>query len=84
MATRNDIQSLFNEQLFHMRTPEQHEQQCQSLVGVNFHSNSVEYGINRMSILEEVPGFSVTTGLPYDVMHDLFEGVVHYELKLFF
>ena len=55
-----------------------------SLVWIDFHNNSVEYGINRTSILEEVPGFSVTTGLPHDIMHDLFEGVVHYELKLFF
>ena len=54
-SCRNDIQSLFNEQLFDVRTPEQHEQQCQSLVGVNRYVNSIEYGINRMSILEEVP-----------------------------
>ena len=34
------------------------------------------------SILEEIPGFSVVRGLPHDIMHDLFEGVVPYELKL--
>ena len=84
MATRDEIQSLFYEQLFILRTPEQHEQQCHLLVGTDRHSKSVEYGINRTSILEEVPGFSVATGLPHDIMHDLFEGVVHYELKLFF
>lgn len=61
-----------------------HEQQCHLLVGTDRHSKSVEYGINRTSILEEVPGFSVATGLPHDIMHDLFEGVVNYELKLFF
>ena len=85
MATRHDIQSLFIEQLFDLRTPDNHEQQqCQSLVGVDRHEKSVEYGINRTSVLEEVPEFSVTMGLPHDIMHDLFEGVVHYELKLFF
>ncbi len=31
----------------------------------------------------ELPGFSVTNGLPHDIMHDLFEGVVPYQLKLF-
>ena len=37
----------------------------------------------RTSVLEEAPGFSVVTGLPHDnIMHDLFEGVVHYEFKL--
>lgn len=29
----------------------------------------------------QLPNFSVTTGLPHDVMHDLFEGVVGYEIK---
>lgn len=40
--------------------------------------HSTSYGINRLSILEEIPGFSVTSGLPHDIMHDLFEGVVTY------
>lgn len=84
MATRHDIQSLFTEQLVDLRKPDKHEQQCQSLVGVDRHEKSVEYGINQTSVLEEVPEFSVTTGLSHDIMHDLFEGVVHYELKLFF
>lgn len=84
MATRNDIQSLFAEHDFELRTPESHEKHCQSLIGINCRENSIEYGVNRTSVLEEVPGFSVATGLPHDIMHDLFEGVVHYELKLFF
>lgn len=46
-------------------------------------SYTILYGINRTSVLEEVPGFSVINGLPHDVMHDLFEGVVKYELSLF-
>ena len=66
MATRDGTQSLFDEGQFELRSPEQHEMQCQSLVGVNFHNNSVKYGINRTSVLEEVPGFSVVTGLPHD------------------
>ena len=39
--------------------------------GPNCHDNSVKYGINRTSVLEEAPGFSVVTGLPHDIMHDL-------------
>ena len=83
MATRADTQCLFSEDRFKLRTPEQHEKHCQSLIGIHRHDNSVKYGINRTSILEEVPGFSVVNGLPHDIMHDLFEGVVHYEFKLF-
>ena len=44
--------------------------------------HSTSYGINRLSILEEIPGFSVTTGLPHDIMHDLFESVVPYQMRL--
>lgn len=43
---------------------------------------SVKYGINRNSILNTIPGFSVVTGLPHDIMHDLLEGVLNYELRL--
>ena len=32
-------------------------------------------------MLESVTEFSVKTGLPHDVMHELFEGVVRYELR---
>lgn len=45
---------------------------------------STMYGINRRSVLEDVPGFSVVTSLPHDIMHDLFEGIAKKELNLFF
>jgi len=44
--------------------------------------HSTNVGISRRSILEDIPGFSVVTGLPHDIMHDLFEGVAGIELKL--
>ena len=40
------------------------------------------YGINRLSILEEIPEFSVTSGSPHDILHDLFEGVVPHHMTL--
>ena len=43
---------------------------------------STNFGINRYSILEDVPGFSVATCIPHDIMHDLYEGAVAYELRL--
>ena len=82
MATKEDCQTKFDESEFILRTPESHEQHCQSLTGNTRNDSSIEYGINRTSILEEVPGFSVVACMPHDIMHDLFEGVVHYELKL--
>lgn len=83
MSTRDASQLYFKEDCFELRTPEDHENQCRTLIGTSFHDNSVKYGINRKAILEDVPSFSVVNGLPHDIMHDLFEGVVHYELKLF-
>ena len=65
-----------------LRSAETHFEQCALLSGPLQSHYSTSFGINRLSILEEVPGFSVITGLPHDIMHDLFEGVVPYELKL--
>jgi len=83
MITTDDAQDTFLESECELRTPELHWHQCQLLSGSNEMSNSKLLGINRTSILEEVPEYSVVTGLPHDIMHDLFEGFVHYELKLF-
>ena len=82
IITKEAAQTCYNEEdsQCELRTPEKHEEQCQLLVGSDRATKSVKYGINRTSILEEVPGFSVVNGLPHDVMHDLFEGVVKYEL----
>ena len=38
------------------------------LLGAHHSTNS---GINRRSILEDIPGFSVVSGLPHDIMHHL-------------
>ena len=46
-------------------------------------SDSVTYGINYRSPLNDLYGFHVADGqLPQDVMHLLLEGVIPYELKL--
>ena len=82
MATKSSSQSCFSEDQFTLRTPEDHEDQCLALCNDSHPGASVEFGVNRASILQNVPGFSVASGMPHDVMHDLFEGVVHYELKL--
>ena len=65
-----------------LRTPETHFEQCSKLDGPLCTHYSTTYGINRLSILEEVPGFSVVTALLHDIMHDLFEGIVPMEVKL--
>lgn len=80
LATTEQIQSSFLESDFELRTAEKHQQHLDDIIGSS--SNSVEHGINRSSELDQIPNFSVTQNLPHDIMHDLFEGVVPYEMKL--
>ena len=82
MISPTQIDECFTEMDCQLRNPETHFEQCALLCGPLQDHYSTCYGINRLSLLEEVPGFSVVTGLPHDIMHDLFEGVVPYELKL--
>lgn len=82
MVTGPQSQSCFLEEDTQLRTPNTHFSQCELLEGPLKAHYSTNFGINRLSILEDVPGFSVTTCIPHDIMHDLFEGVVPYELKL--
>lgn len=82
MITRELSQKSFLESDCVLRTAESHFEQCALLAGPLSAHHSTSYGINRLSILEEIPGFSVTNGLPHDIMHDLFEGVVPYQMRL--
>lgn len=44
-------------------------------------TNSPEFtGINTCSLLNEIPSFHVTKNFYVDVMHDIFEGICHYDL----
>ena len=81
MITPNQISSCFVESSHSLRTPESYFQQCSLLPGHLEGHYSTLYGINYYSVLENVPGFSVIHGLPHD-MHDLYEGIVPYEMKL--
>jgi hypothetical protein len=42
---------------------------------------SKTFGVNRISILDDSRFFSVIGGLPTDAIHDILEGVLHYEMK---
>ena len=72
----------YQESKCQLRDPETHFEQCSKLTGPLKDHYSTNYGINHLSVLEEVPGFSVVTSMPHDIMHDLFEGIVPLELKL--
>ena len=82
MVTNDEMSEVYCERQCTLRTPESHERQCLLLDGQLRSHFSTIYGINRRSILEDVPGFSVATALPHDIMHDLFEGVAKKEFLL--
>lgn len=82
IITNDETSVVFSENVCTLRTPESHERHCLLLEGPLQSHFSTLYGINRRSILD-VPGFSVATCLPHDIMHDLFEGVAKKELGLF-
>ena len=82
MITPLQVQTCTLESSCNLRAPETHENQCYQLTGLLREHNSTNYSINRRSVLEDVPGFSVVSGLPHDIMHDLFEGVAQRELNL--
>lgn len=59
----------------------EHTKQCDEVESDP--KNSVEYGINFRSALLSLKYLDICTSLIPDVMHDVLEGVVQYELKLF-
>lgn len=81
MSTTEEARSKFVESKFKMRTAEEHSKHCEN-VEKYAGDFSKEYGINRRSILEDIPNFSVAENLPHDIMHDLLEGVLPHEIRV--
>ena len=76
-CTRSMTQTHFTESSCVLRTSDHHFEICQLLAGPLKSHYSTVYGVNRSSILNEIPGFNMINGLHHDIMHDLFEGVAH-------
>ena len=65
-----------------LRNPVNYNYHCSLLTGVLREADSVTYGINYESVLNQLDAFNVANGqLPQDVMHILLEGVLPYTLK---
>ena len=66
-----------------LRDEASHKQHCALLEDDDTGEISKQYGINRNSILNELSYFHVCNGsLVPDVMHDILEGALQYEVKL--
>lgn len=66
-----------------LRESVSHASQCREVERDKSGKKSKEYGVNRNSHLNELSYFNVCDGslLP-DIMHDILEGVLQYEVKL--
>ena len=65
------------------RTPESYDYHCSLLDGCLADADSVTYGINIRSPLNDLSNFHVANiQLPQDVMHVLLEGIVKNELNV--
>ncbi len=66
---------------FESRTRETHSSHCTLLKGSLHDHIATTYGVDRDSILNTSKYFHVTEGLAPDIMHDILEGSLQYELK---
>ena len=66
---------------FEKRTVDSHNYHISLLNGSAFQHMGTCNGLVRNSILNHLQYFHVTSGLSPDIMHDLLEGLLQYELK---
>lgn len=78
----------FIETDFTLRSSTQHSQHCEileipELTASERNHFSLTYGVNRHALLDSLQYFSVASGaLVPDIMHDVLEGALPYEVKL--
>lgn len=65
---------------FIQRTAELHNEYLE-LIEVGGQRHTVTYGINSRSPLIDLVGFDITSCLPFDIMHTIFEGVAILHLQ---
>lgn len=86
MAEFNDMQCLFMEEDFQLRSMDNHMQQLlriETAASENLREfYSKHYGINERTKLLEAPYFDTCEQLVQDIMHVFLEGVLAYEIKL--
>lgn len=80
-------QTHFSEEDFHLMDLDQYLWKCDHLERAQdeaayiFDHLSKQFGINRRSILTEIPEFDLTEFTPYDLMHVFNEGILPFVIK---
>lgn len=73
----------FTEEGLILRNQMNYDYHCSLITGPLASAESVTYGINYRSSLNDINGFHVASfQMPQDIMHILFEGVLHKEILL--
>lgn len=82
MATREEIQHKeVQSGAFQQRTEESHDQHMQEVLQDEFLGQ--QYGVTKNCLLNDrLEHFHVVNGFPPDILHDLLEGIVPFELAL--
>ena len=83
MITRGEYKHMATLGEVDLRTQSKHQDHCALISGPLGDHYSKTYGVNRRSILLDIPYYSMFNGgMPHDIMHDVFEGVVALEISL--
>lgn len=82
MINKNEIKVELDPKKFELRTVANYDNQMSNIENDETLNSLSEYGIKSRSCLYKIPHFHVLNGLPPDLMHDVLEGVVPYEMKL--
>jgi hypothetical protein len=86
MCNADDMTLRFFAEEFQSRELEVYRQQCAELIDENIDRQqrrelSRDYGVNYLSVLDQVHHFDVCKYFPQDTMHVLFEGVLNTQVN---
>ena len=79
LTSREDAQLIYSEENMQMRDKDSHDLHVQQ---AEQHETVHVQGVKRGCILNSCASFHILRNFSLDVMHDLLEGVVQYEIKL--
>jgi hypothetical protein len=81
LSTQDDVQTVHHEKHLTLRTADLYDQQVSNLAAGMI--TVTDCGIKRPSVLAKLTYYHPASNDSSDIMHDLFEGVIPYETKLF-
>ncbi|XP_047140189.1 uncharacterized protein LOC124805826 isoform X1 [Hydra vulgaris] len=75
-AKQSEIQNLFTEDKFILRTVKTHQQDVQNLMQMENAGVNHVRGVKKDSVLNKIPDFHITNNFAIDPMHTILEGLI--------